>query len=94
MLYLEHLVIAALGLVLGVAAAAFTVVPIAVATRGWPIPSGPVWVLPGWIAVVLLLVLPATAVAGRIAMRPKPMDAVNSPAAAWRRGCQAGVIQA
>lgn len=79
MLYLEHLVIAALGLVLGVAAAAFTVVPIAVATRGWPIPSGPVWVLGGWIAVVLLLVLPVTAVAGRLAMRPQPMEAVASP---------------
>jgi putative ABC transport system permease protein len=79
MLYLEHLVIAALGLVLGVVAALFTVIPIAVATRGWPIPSGPVWVLGGWVAVVLLLVLPVTAVAGRLAMRPKPMDAIASP---------------
>ncbi|MGW6279383.1 FtsX-like permease family protein [Kribbella sp. NPDC055071] len=79
MLTLEGLVIAALGLVLGLVAAAFTVLPIAVATRGWPLPSGPVWIGFAWIAVVLLLVLPTTAVTGRIAMRPKPMDALSSP---------------
>ena len=79
MLYLEHLVIAALGLVLGVLAAACAVLPIAVATRGWPIPSGSPWVLLGWIAVVLLLVLPTTAVTARLAMRPQPMDALSSP---------------
>ncbi len=79
MLYLEHLVIAALGLVLGVLAAACSVLPIAVATRGWPIPSGSPWILLGWIAVVLLLVLPTTAATARIAMRAKPMDALSSP---------------
>jgi len=79
MLTLEGLVIAALGLVVGMIAAAFTVLPIAVATRGWPIPSGPVWILFAWVAVVLLLVLPTTAITGRIAMRPKPMDALSSP---------------
>ncbi|WP_328518896.1 FtsX-like permease family protein [Kribbella sp. NBC_00359] len=79
MLTLESLVIAALGLVVGMIAAAFTVLPIAVATRGWPIPSGPVWILFAWVAVVLLLVLPTTAMTGRIAMRPKPMDALSSP---------------
>ena len=79
MLTLEGLVIAALGLVVGLIAAAFTVLPIAVATRGWPIPSGPVWILFAWVAVVLLLVLPTTAITGRIAMRPKPMDALSSP---------------
>jgi putative ABC transport system permease protein len=79
MLYLEHLVIAALGLVLGVLAAACAVLPIAVATRGWPIPSGSPLILLGWIAVVLLLVLPTTAVTARIAMRAKPMDALASP---------------
>lgn len=80
MLYLENLVIAAFGLVLGLVAACFSIFPIAIATRGWPIPSGPVWVLLGWIALVLLLVLPVTGITGRLAMRPKPMDAVNSPA--------------
>ncbi|MET7276628.1 FtsX-like permease family protein [Kribbella sp. NPDC005582] len=78
MLMLEGLVIAALGLVIGLIAAAFTVLPIAVATRGWPIPSGPPWILLAWIAVVLLLVLPTTAITGRVAMRPKPMDALAS----------------
>ncbi|ADB34480.1 protein of unknown function DUF214 [Kribbella flavida DSM 17836] len=81
MLYLEHLVIAGMGVALGVAAAAFSVLPIAVATRGWPIPSGPLWILLGWIAVVLLLVLPTTAVTSRLAMRGKPIDAVASPGA-------------
>ncbi|MGW1346297.1 FtsX-like permease family protein [Kribbella sp. NPDC002412] len=79
MLYLEHLVIAALGLVLGVATAACAVLPIAVATRGWPIPAGTPLVLLGWIAVVLLLVLPTTAITARLAMRAKPMDALSSP---------------
>ena len=45
MLYLENLVIAAFGLVLGLVAACFSVFPIAIATRGWPIPSGPIWVV-------------------------------------------------
>jgi putative ABC transport system permease protein len=79
MLTLEGLVIAALGLVLGLIAAAFAVLPIAVATRGWPVPSGPVWLLLAWVAVVLLLVLPTTAITGRLAMRAKPMDALSSP---------------
>jgi putative ABC transport system permease protein len=79
MLYLEHLVIAVLGLVLGVLAAACAVLPIAVATRGWPIPSGSPLILLAWIAVVLLLVLPTTALTARLAMRPKPMDALSSP---------------
>jgi putative ABC transport system permease protein len=79
MLALEGLVIAGLGLAAGLVTAAFTVLPIAVATRGWPLPSGPVWILAAWVAVVLLLVLPTTAVTGRIAMRPKPMDALSSP---------------
>ncbi|WP_427890288.1 FtsX-like permease family protein [Kribbella sp. GL6] len=79
MLGLEGLLIAALGLVAGLVTAAFTVFPIAVATRGWPIPSGPAWILLAWVAVVLLLVLPTTAITGRIAMRTKPMDALSSP---------------
>ncbi|HZX03159.1 ABC transporter permease [Kribbella sp.] len=79
MLGLEGLLIAALGLVAGLVTAAFTVFPIAVATRGWPLPSGPVWILLAWVAVVLLLVLPTTAITGRIAMRAKPMDALSSP---------------
>lgn len=79
MLYLEHLVIAVLGLVLGVLTAACAVLPIAVATRGWPIPSGSPLILLGWIAVVLLLVLPTTAITARLAMRVRPMDALSSP---------------
>ncbi|GAB3810615.1 ABC transporter permease [Kribbella italica] len=76
MLYVEHLVIAALGLALGLVAAAFTVLPIAVATRGWPIPSGPWWIAVAWVGVVLLLVLPTTAITSRLAMKGKPIDAV------------------
>ncbi|HEY3557949.1 MAG TPA: FtsX-like permease family protein [Kribbella sp.] len=79
MLTLEGLLIAALGMVAGLVTAAFTVFPIAMATRGWPIPSGPAWILVAWVAVVLLLVLPTTAITGRIAMRSNPMDALSSP---------------
>lgn len=79
MLYLENLVIAAFGLVLGLVAACFSVFPIAIATRGWPIPSGPIWILLGWIVLVLLLVLPVTGITGRLAMRARPMDAISSP---------------
>lgn len=79
MLMLEGLLIAALGMATGLVTAAFTVFPIALATRGWPLPSGPAWILLGWVAVVLLLVLPTTAITGRIAMRAKPMDALSSP---------------
>ncbi|MFF0344089.1 ABC transporter permease [Kribbella sp. NPDC004875] len=79
MLTLEGLLIVAIGLVTGLITAAFTVLPIAMATRGLPIPSGPVWILAAWVLVVLLLVLPTTAITGRIAMRPRPMDALSSP---------------
>ncbi|MDX2972192.1 FtsX-like permease family protein [Kribbella solani] len=79
MLRLEALLIAAIGLVTGLITAAFTVLPIALATRGLPIPSGPIWILLIWVAVVLLLVLPTTAITGRIAMRAKPMDALSTP---------------
>jgi putative ABC transport system permease protein len=79
MLYLEHLVIALLGLALGVVTAACAVLPIAIATRGWPIPAGSPWILLAWIAVVLALVLPTTAITARLAMRSRPMDALSSP---------------
>jgi putative ABC transport system permease protein len=78
MLVLESLVIAGFGLVLGLVAACFSILPIAMATRGWPLPSGPLWILPTWIAVVLLLVLPTTALAAHLAMRPRPMDAIST----------------
>ena len=78
MLTLESLVIAAFGLVLGSVAAAFSVLPIALATRGLPLPSGPIWILLAWIAAVLLLVLSTTSITARLAMRPRPMDAINT----------------
>jgi hypothetical protein len=59
--------------------AAFTVLPIAMATRGWPLPAGPAWIVAARVAVVLLLVLPTTVVTGQIAMRAKPVDALSSP---------------
>jgi putative ABC transport system permease protein len=79
MLYLEHLVIALLGLALGVVTAACAVIPIAVATRGWPIPSGSPWILLAWITAVLALVLPTTAITARLALRPHPTTALNTP---------------
>jgi putative ABC transport system permease protein len=78
MLLLESLVVAVFGLVLGLVAACFSIFPIAMATRGWPLPSGPLWILPIWIAVVLLLVLPTTALTARLAMRPRPMAAITT----------------
>jgi putative ABC transport system permease protein len=81
MLYVEGLLIAAFGLALGAAVSAFTVLPIAVATTGWPVPSGPLWVIPALGVTVLALVLPVTALSARLAMRGRPVDAVTSPAA-------------
>ena len=78
MLVLESLVVAVFGVVLGLVAACFSIFPIAMATRGWPLPSGPLWILPTWIAVVLLLVLPTTALTAHLAMRPRPMDAITT----------------
>jgi putative ABC transport system permease protein len=59
--------------------AAFTVLPITVASGEW-LPSGPVWVYVAMIGVVGLLVGPVTAVSARVAMRSRPIDAVDAPA--------------
>lgn len=80
MLHVEGAVIAASGLALGTAVAAFTVIPMAVATSRSLLPSGPAWVFVAVVAVTFAIVGSVTAVCGRLAVQAKPLDAVSSPA--------------
>jgi hypothetical protein len=51
--------------------------PITFASGEW-LPSGPIWVYAATIGVIALLVLPVTAAAARIAMRQRPVQAVDA----------------
>lgn len=77
MLLVEGAIIAVAGLGLGTVIAALTIVPTAIAV-GAIIPSGPVWVLLAAVIVTFAIVWPATAVAARLAMRRRPIDAIAS----------------
>jgi putative ABC transport system permease protein len=78
MLCLESGFIAVAALVLGTVIAAFTVLPMALAS-GAIIPSGPLWVYPAVIAAVALIVWPVTVATAHKAMSEKPIDAVVAP---------------
>lgn len=78
MLLVEVSVVAAVALVLGAVIALCTVWPTAFAV-GSVLPSGPVWFLPAIGAVVLLIVWPVTALSARLAMKPRPFDAIGAP---------------
>ncbi len=79
MLLVEGGVMAAAGIAVGTAVAAFTVVPTALAS-GSILPTGPVWVCLAVIGAVFLIVWPVTAVAAHAAMRGRPVDVLASPA--------------
>jgi putative ABC transport system permease protein len=66
--------------VFGTVAAAFYVIPVSVAV-GLFLPSGPPWVYPAVTAATVSIVWPVTLLAARLAMRRRPVEAVNSPAA-------------
>lgn len=75
MLLVEGGLVAGIGLVLGVAIALVAVVPMAIAA-GAVVPSGPAWVLFAVVVAVLAMVGPATLLAGRFALRVRPIDAI------------------
>ncbi|MFI7687664.1 ABC transporter permease [Nonomuraea sp. NPDC049655] len=79
MLLVEVSVVAAISMAAGVVIAAFTVLPTAVAV-GSIVPTGPLWVLPAMIAVIVLIVVPVTLVSSRSAMRRGPVEVIGSPA--------------
>jgi putative ABC transport system permease protein len=65
-------------MVLGAAIAVVAVVPMAFAA-GAVVPSGPVWVLLAVIVAVFAMVWPASLLAGRLALRPRPIEAIAQP---------------
>ncbi|WP_028063466.1 FtsX-like permease family protein [Solirubrobacter soli] len=65
MLHAEALTIAAIGTVTGTAIAIAGLIPLAIATAGSPLPSGPVWVFAATLAVIAALVLIPTFVVAR-----------------------------
>jgi putative ABC transport system permease protein len=78
MLYVEAGLVAAVALALGTVIALFTIWPTAVAV-GSAIPSGPAWFLPAIVTVVLATVWPVTALVSRLALNPRPFDAISAP---------------
>ncbi|MFE0028762.1 ABC transporter permease [Amycolatopsis sp. NPDC059021] len=78
MLFVEGGIVAVAGLVLGTIISLFTVLPMAV-TTGQIVPSGPIWVFPGVVVAVFLIVWPVTALSARLAMRRGPIEAVTLP---------------
>ena len=62
MLDTEALLVAAVGAIAGTAVALLGLIPLAVATAGSPLPSGPLWVFPATLALIAALVLIPTRV--------------------------------
>jgi putative ABC transport system permease protein len=79
MLEAEALVIAGVGALTGTAVAIAGLIPLAVATAGSPLPSGPPWVFAAVLALVAALVLIPTRVVAATALRnPKVNDVENA----------------
>jgi putative ABC transport system permease protein len=75
MLETEALVIAGTGTLTGAAIALAGLIPLAVATAGSPLPSGPIWVFAAVVAGIAALVLvPTLAVARTVLRNPKVND--------------------
>lgn len=75
MLVVESSIVAVAGLVLGSVIAGVSVVSMAFAV-GSVVPSGPVWIFLAVVLATFLIVLPATVIAARHAMKPKPIEAM------------------
>jgi putative ABC transport system permease protein len=78
MLLIEGTIIGVAGLGLGTVIALLTVASMAIAV-GAILPSGPIWILLAVIAAIFLIVWPVTLIAGRQAMKPRPIEAISSP---------------
>ncbi|MBE1463599.1 ABC transporter permease [Kibdelosporangium phytohabitans] len=76
MLMTESAIVATTGLALGTVTAALSVESMALA-GGSIIPSGPLWIFLAVVLATFLIVWPATAVAARHAMKPKPIEAIG-----------------
>jgi putative ABC transport system permease protein len=77
MLEAEALVIAGIGALTGTAVAIAGLIPLAVATAGSPLPSGPPWVFAAVLALVAALVLIPTRVVARTALRTQKANDVE-----------------
>ena len=75
----EALAIVGLGLLLGLAAAAATLVPLSLAIADTAVPHLPVGVVAGVVVVATLLGLAATALPARAALRTHPAEAIGAP---------------
>jgi len=78
MLFIEGTIVGGTGLILGTVISLFTILPTAVAV-GIFIPSGPLWVFLAVILAIFAIVWPVTLISARIAMKRKPIDAINTP---------------
>ncbi len=75
MLEAEALVIAGIGAATGTAVAIAGLIPLAIATAGSPLPSGPVWVFAAVLAgIAALVLLPTLVVSHSILRNPKVND--------------------
>ena len=77
MLQAEALIVAATGAVIGTALAIAGLIPLAIATAGSPLPSGPVTVFVGTLAIAIALVLTPTLAGARIILRDPPRPRSN-----------------
>ena len=77
MLETEALVIAGVGLVAGTAVAVAGLIPLAIATAGSPLPSGPVWVFAAVVLGVAALVLAPTLALSRSLLNSLEVDDVE-----------------
>ncbi|MET9230308.1 ABC transporter permease [Lentzea sp. NPDC003310] len=78
MMRAEALLTAGLAAVLGSLVAAVPLALLAVGLTGSPLPSGPVWVYPGALAGAALIGVVSIAVATRLSLRARPIDAIGS----------------
>jgi putative ABC transport system permease protein len=78
MLEAEALLIAAVGTIAGTAVSVAGLIPLAVATSGSPLPSGPVWVFGAVLTLVAALVLLPTLVVSRTILRTKQVADVET----------------
>jgi putative ABC transport system permease protein len=79
MLGAEALLVAAIGAILGTGVAIAGLVPLAIATAGSPLPTGPAWVFPGTLALLAALVLvPTYVVSHTTVLRQKQVSDADS----------------
>ncbi|MEV0090276.1 FtsX-like permease family protein [Streptomyces sp. NPDC050738] len=77
MVTIESLVVATIGILLGMVAAASTLVPFAHVAADSLLPSGPVWILAGVVASALVLALGASLVPAWRVLRERPVVAAQ-----------------